>query len=77
MYLERESRLEPADNWRQRTRQLSERKIISGITAYEMDAVREIRNKVASEGAAVTRLDAEASVKMFIAALANVFGSRA
>jgi len=75
MYLERENRLEPAENWRQRTRQLSERKIISAIAAYEMDAVREIRNKVASEGAAVTQLDA-ASVKMFVAALANVFVSK-
>jgi len=76
MYLEHENRLEPAESWRQRTRRLSERKIISEIAAHEMDAVREIRNKVSSERAVVTRLDAEASVKMFVAALGNVFGSR-
>lgn len=77
MYLERDNGLEPAGSWRQRTKQLSEKKIISEIAAYEMDAVREIRNKVASEGAGVTPLDAEASVKMFVAALANIFRSKA
>jgi hypothetical protein len=76
MHLERENRLEPLASWRQRTKQLSETKVISEVAAYEMDAVREIRNKVASEGASVTSRDAEASVKMFIAALANVFASK-
>jgi hypothetical protein len=76
MYLERKNRLEPAESWRQRTKQLAQKAIISEIAAYEMDAVREIRNKVVNEGATVTRLDAEASAKMFIAALDNVFGSK-
>jgi hypothetical protein len=75
-YLEYKHRVEPVESWRQRTKQLTERKIISEIAAYEMDAVREIRNKVASEGAKVSRLDAEASVKMFVAALSNIFQSR-
>jgi hypothetical protein len=43
---------------------------------YEMDVVRKIRNKVAGEGAGVSRLDADDSVKTFVAALANVFGSK-
>jgi hypothetical protein len=74
-YLEYQHRLESAESWRQRTKQLTERKIISEIAAYEMDAVREIRNKVASEGASVSRLDAEASVNMFVEALSNIFRS--
>src|SRR5579875_3610955 len=57
MCLERENRLESEGSWRQRTRRLTEKKIISEIAAYEMDAVREIRNKVASERATVTHLD--------------------
>jgi len=76
-YLERQNQLEPVENWRQRTKQLLEKKIISNIAAHKMDAVREIRSKVAREGARITSLDAEASVKMFVAVLGNVFGSGA
>lgn len=75
MYLEGRNQLELLGSWAQRTRRLVEKGIISQIAAYEMDAVREIRNKVVNERAAVTRLDAEASVKMFVAALGNIFGS--
>jgi hypothetical protein len=77
MYLERKNQIEPAENWLRRTRGLSERNLISQIVGYEMDAVREIRNKVVNEGASVTRLDAEGSVRMFVAVLDNVFGVKA
>jgi hypothetical protein len=76
MYLERQDRPEPGESWRQRTKRLVQKAIISEIAAYELDAVREIRNKVVNEGATVTRLDAEASLKMFIAALDNISRSK-
>lgn len=77
MYLERAHGLEktPGSSWVTRTRQLLEKNLISKISAYEMNAVREMRNTVSNEAAAVSRLDADASVRMFVAALKNIFGS--
>jgi hypothetical protein len=68
MSLEPENRIEATANWRQRTKRLPETKFISKIAAFEMDAVRKIRNKVASEGA-----QSHASMKMFMAAPEQYF----
>jgi tetratricopeptide (TPR) repeat protein len=77
MYLERKNQLEPLGSWAKRTTQLFDNRLISKITVHEMDAAREIRNEADATGAHVTRLDAEASIKMFLSALNNVFGSKA
>jgi hypothetical protein len=65
------------ESWARRAKRLIELKIISQITGFELDAAREIRNKATGEGAYVSRLDGEASIKMFVAALSSVFAAKA
>jgi hypothetical protein len=77
MYLECKNQLEPLGSCARCTTKLFDNGLISKITVHEMDAAREIRNDADATGAQVTRIDAEASNKMFLSALNNVFGSKA